>query len=606
MTIYITYISIAVIAIVFIYFIYQTSKINKGRKIIAKALKEENLITALSTTKLSEIASAYNKSLNYEIDEFKKTNTPSAEFFSELSVCKAMNLNIQMTNAASSTLVGLGLLGTFLGLTLGILNFDSSNTENIKISIQSLLDGMGTAFFTSLAGMTTSIIYTMLEKPWKNKLDKAIFTLTEKLDDEFYIDDNALIQANIKSTLSLFLTYNNEEGNKVIISHAIREILKENEQQSAAIKSFTTDFAEALYDGLEQINAENEQEKRVPLIKSLIDHIDKMADTVASPATNMMESVVEELKESMTGIMNEFSKGLSGSATKELENLAIQLGTTTQAISALPKEIEKISETLETTISEVKLAVTEIASTSANTNSAALHEMQEQSNLMISNLNDAAKEMGQFLSETIDSLSKSAQQSFQNITDDVNNKQSKLIELQEDTTLQTKKLLDSFNIGLDRLEKLNNNVIEIMDSFKQAQNEITLSTTNLRSISGDMRNATEAFNKGQDDYATKLIQLQNNSQKSIDQITEMLKNSGQLTEEYVQKFNIIKQGLSSIFEQLQAGLNEYSQTVKDSTDRFLNQYTSSLTQTTGALSSAIEHLNETAETLSDNLERNKK
>lgn len=606
MTIYITYISIAVIAIVFIYFIYQTSKINKGRKIIAKALKEENLITALSTTKLSEIASAYNKSLNYEIDEFKKNNTPSAEFFSELSVCKAMNLNIQMTNAASSTLVGLGLLGTFLGLTLGILNFDSSNTENIKISIQSLLDGMGTAFFTSLAGMTTSIIYTMFEKPWKNKLDKAIFTLTEKLDDEFYIDDNALIQANIKSTLSLFLTYNNEEGNKVIISHAIREILKENEQQSAAIKSFTTDFAEALYDGLEQINAENEQEKRVPLIKSLIDHIDKMADTVASPATNMMESVVEELKESMTGIMNEFSKGLSGSATKELENLALQLGTTTQAISALPKEIEKISETLETTISEVKLAVTEIASTSANTNSAALHEMQEQSNLMISNLNDAAKEMGQFLSETIDSLSKSAQQSFQNITDDVNNKQSKLIELQEDTTLQTKKLLDSFNIGLDRLEKLNNNVIEIMDSFKQAQNEITLSTTNLRSISGDMRNATEAFNKGQDDYATKLIQLQNNSQKSIDQITEMLKNSGQLTEEYVQKFNIIKQGLSSIFEQLQAGLNEYSQTVKDSTDRFLNQYTSSLTQTTGALSSAIEHLNETAETLSDNLERNKK
>lgn len=51
-----------------------------------------------------------------------------------------------MLDTGSSTLVGLGLLGTFLGLTLGISDFDSSNTNRINESIQGLLDGMDTAF----------------------------------------------------------------------------------------------------------------------------------------------------------------------------------------------------------------------------------------------------------------------------------------------------------------------------------------------------------------------------------------------------------------------------------------------------------------------------
>ena len=207
---------------------------------------------------------------------------------------------------------------------------------------------------------------------------------------------------------------------------------------------------------------------------------------------------------------------------------------------------------------------------------------------MVSKLADAAEKMGTFLSGTISTLSTSVQQSVKNITDDVNSKQADLIALQEDTTSQTKKLLDSFNAGLDRLEKMNEYVSGTMNGFKQAQGEITVSTSNLRSISGDMKLATELFNKGQNDYVAKLAQLQTASQKGIDHVAEVLKDSGQMSEEYVQKFEVIKQGLGSIFAQLQNGLTEYSRTVKDTTDKYLAQYTSSLTQTTGALASAIE------------------
>ena len=59
---------------------------------------------------------------------------------------------IEMIPSAVSTL---GVLGTFLGITLGLLCFD---TTDIPQSIPQLLDGLKTAFFTSLAGMIGSLI----------------------------------------------------------------------------------------------------------------------------------------------------------------------------------------------------------------------------------------------------------------------------------------------------------------------------------------------------------------------------------------------------------------------------------------------------------------
>ena len=297
--------------------------------------------------------------------------------------------------------------------------------------------------------------------------------------------------------------------------------------------------------------------------------------------------------------------------------------------------MENISATLQVTIEEVKHAISEISNTSANANSTAMQQMQEQityatgaisnaitevkevmsgisqssqeqNNQMVSKLVDAAEKMGSFLTGTISTLSNSVQQSVKGITDDINSKQTDLIALQEDTTSQTKKLLENFNVGLERLEKMNEYVSGTMNGFKQAQGEITVSTSNLRTISSDMKLATELFNKGQNDYAARLAQLQTASQKGIDQVTEMLKNSGQLSDEYVQKFDLIKQGLGSIFSQLQSGLTEYSRTVKDTTDKYLASYTSSLTQTTGALASTIERQNEVTEMLTDTISRYKK
>lgn len=655
-----TWASAAVIIIVFLLFCKEEYKLYNIKEAIKKLLNNDNILDSLKETKIAPLAETYSKTINIETHDGKKSNIPASEYINDYSVCKYNKLNLRMLDTAAGTLVGLGLLGTFLGLTLGIKGFDSSNTERINESIQGLLAGMGTAFLTSLLGMTFSILFTAADKALRHRLYKDVKELTGKLDSEYYIDDLVLANINQQNIVNQLykalkndlqqqaleiankLTYTNAEGQNVTIGNAIREILTENTKQSKALMSFSTDLAMELNQGFDETLSRQMQQKIVPLMesvdattKAVVEHIDKMADTVSSPATDMMQNVVDELKQSMQSLLNEFSTGLSGSATSELENLAMQLGTATQAMADFPKNMENISATLQVTIEEVKHAISEISNTSANANSTAMQQMQEQityatgaisnaitevkevmsgisqssqeqSNQMVSKLADAAEKMGSFLTGTISTLSNSVQQSVKGITDDINSKQTDLIALQEDTTSQTKKLLENFNVGLERLEKMNEYVTGTMNGFKQAQGEITVSTSNLRTISSDMKLATELFNKGQNDYAARLAQLQTASQKGIDQVTEMLKNSGQLSDEYVQKFDLIKQGLGSIFSQLQSGLTEYSRTVKDTTDKYLASYTSSLTQTTGALASTIERQNEVTEMLTDTISRYKK
>ncbi|WP_221901654.1 methyl-accepting chemotaxis protein [Bathymodiolus platifrons methanotrophic gill symbiont] len=63
-------------------------------------------------------------------------------------------------NYSATLLTSLGILGTFIGIVIGLLDF---NAEDIDGSIGSLLAGLKTAFITSLVGMAASIIFKLLE-----------------------------------------------------------------------------------------------------------------------------------------------------------------------------------------------------------------------------------------------------------------------------------------------------------------------------------------------------------------------------------------------------------------------------------------------------------
>jgi len=659
----ITVVSCLFIVGVFVYFIIQARKLIACYKLIGDSLKADDILGSFKDSKLTDLSQQYKEAITIDTPNGKKSNIPSSEVFSEQNVCSLHSLNLKMLSTASSSLVGLGLLGTFLGLTIGVASFDSSNVEHIQSSIQTLLAGMGTAFLTSLFGMSLSLIFIFFDKRWSNRLSKDLYKMTEDLDSKYYIDDISLIKLNqqemydamfnnikgvvaeqtqsVLNDLKRHLTYTDGEGHDIEVSNAVREILSENEEQSKALKSFSTDLAIELNNGFDEVLSRQMQQKLLPLMesvdattKSVVEHIDKMSANVASPATDMIANVVDTLKSSMSEILDEFKHSLSSSATNELETLAKSLGNATVAMGNFPNDMKKISDTLQVTIEEVKVAITEISNTSANSNSAAMKQMQEQitfattsisnaiadvkdvmanitqssaqsSQDVVNKLSAAADQMVTFLNSTMAKISESVTGSMKNITEDVTNKQTDLLALQEDTTQKTEKLLNSFNESLDKLEKMNEYVKGTMNMFQQAQGQITGSTANLQAISGDMKVATEVFHKSQQEYNDKISQLQKNTEDSIDTVSELLKDSGQMSSDYVEKFETIKQGLASIFQQLQNGLTEYSRTVQSTTQKYLDQYSASLTQTTDALASTINQQNEVVEMLNETLSHKK-
>lgn len=605
---------------------------------IMEANNSEDMAYFLNESKLAQLWEAYQSTINVADGELKKSNIPSSEFFSLHKVTRCWDLNLRIVDASAGTLVGLGLLGTFLGLTLGINNFDTSNANNIQSSIHNLLDGMGTAFATSLVGMGLSIIFTIVEKRLRNLLMNGIMDFTEALDQQYYIDDQRLLLLSLEPKL----TYTNEAGERIPISMAIRNMLIENTQQTRALKAFSTDLADRLNEGFDEILSRQMQAQIIPLMenvdqttKSIIEHIDHTAEIMSAPATELIGSVVDELKKSMEALINEFRTNISNSASNELQHLLASLGEATTSMSLFPKNLEDVITALQLTMDEVKSSIADISSSSANATSSAIKQMQEQvafattslsnatlevkdiitsltqtsersSQEMMNKMTAASEKIGTILNGMMNDISTSVKSSMQSITDDISDKQAGLMALQESTIAETEKLLQRFNIGLERLEKMNEHITSTMNAFQLAQGQINGSTTQLQNISSKMKLATEVFQEAQNDYVTNMNELQNRTQHAIESISDMLQESGSLSKEYIEKFDIIRGGIGGIFTQIQKGMTEYSQYVQSSTQKYLEDYSRELTKATNALSGAISQQNDVTEVIAEELSKFRK
>lgn len=120
----------------------------------------------------------------------------------------------------------LGVLGTFFGITIGLLGFDSFH---INESIPILLDGLKTAFFTSLAGMIGSLVLSRLITQYYDEADDGVSDINiaageitkavKEMSDSIIQNNNqqAQIQAAYNNSMLAF-TENVSEGLSALAS----------------------------------------------------------------------------------------------------------------------------------------------------------------------------------------------------------------------------------------------------------------------------------------------------------------------------------------------------------------------------------------------------
>lgn len=182
-----------------------------------------------------------------------------------------------------SLISSLGVLGTFYGITVGLLAFDSSNLDQ---SIPDLLDGLKTAFFTSLAGMTGSMILSAFINRKQDEKSAGISDINQAAID--------ICQA-VKEMSSL--------NSKTM--QTIQHQLKESEADRKA-------FYRSIGDVMEQIK------KSQMIISESINKINTTQSTVISAVDSIVLSnrsqdvtlsAIKELNNSILNYVYEVEKG---------------------------------------------------------------------------------------------------------------------------------------------------------------------------------------------------------------------------------------------------------------------------------------------------------
>jgi len=473
-------------------------------------------------------------------------------------------VNLNDLDLIPSMFTTIGILGTFGGIAYGLWFF---NPEDIEKSIPTLLKGLKTAFFASIAGIALSIIFSKIISFVKNKNEKGV------LSDET-IAINKLIEA-IEDLRNDFST-TDENGNKIKAGNVFRDIYKESTKQSSALQTFSSDLALTISAGFEEI-LNNPTEGVVAELKLVKAEIESLGNKLQDPATDMTQNIVKELQESMGKMIEEFKTSMSGDTKNEMEHLAKLLGQAGGSLTDFPMKLQNMTDNLNENFRGLQDVVKQISQQT-------LSQSEESTNQMKMQVEDMSK----ILREQVGGL-QSGQQSLLN-------EQSKNLQVSEN-------LLSAFNTSIENMNGLSVGVTQSIKNLNEAQAALANTISNFRNASQEINTSSSKFGESQLLFSQHSNEFLQNNSNTIGEIQKSLIKAKDVSADYAQKFEIIEKGLKDIFAKITVGLKDYQETVSGSLETYLGKYTEALTKTAESLAGASSKQEDILEELTEQLSK---
>lgn len=215
---------------------------------IKRVLGAQNFIDALKKSeRLAPAWRAFEKSLTRTNDGVYST-TEAAEFFSVRTLTQGLNMTFWQNYGGIFT--GLGILGTFFGLTVGLIGVDitSGDIDTLKGGIANLLSGVQTAFITSLAGIGVAIAYSFVHHNLLKNLQANVKRLADKLDENFP-----------RRSIEDWLSENFSQAQRQV--KALQSITIETENQSVTLQNIDTE-SQSQTQSLQSIDEQAKEQTR--------------------------------------------------------------------------------------------------------------------------------------------------------------------------------------------------------------------------------------------------------------------------------------------------------------------------------------------------------
>ena len=182
-------------------------------------------------------------------------------------------------NQVAGVMTGLGILGTFIGLSLGLQSFNTGTTAEITNSIEPLMEGIKVAFHTSIYGMVFSLVFNYV---YKRRLDDA---------------ENA-----VRDFLSAYRKYVMPDT----ATDGFNRLMELQRQQTEAILGISDTLGNQLAKGLKD------------LLEPQFDRFDRTIESFATMATR---SQMKQLARVVDAFLEEMNRSLGDSFTKLSEKV---------------------------------------------------------------------------------------------------------------------------------------------------------------------------------------------------------------------------------------------------------------------------------------------
>ncbi|PGH38581.1 MAG: hypothetical protein CRN43_14230 [Candidatus Nephrothrix sp. EaCA] len=463
----------------------------------------------------------------------------------------------------------IGILGTFIGIALGLWKFDVNNIES---SIPALLEGLKTAFMASIFGIILSIVFSKFTARRLRKYEKG-----KQSDETIALNQLVKIISEMKNNFHDNFVYTDENNNQVKLANVFRDIYEESRKQSQALQSFSTDLSTKIEAGFDTIMSTQIQKGVIPELQALRGEIENLGKKLKDPATEMTQNVVKELQLAMGNMIDEFKTSMSGSTKSELENLTALLSQAGGTLTDFPLKLQGMTDHLNENFRGLQEVVQQIAKQTLSQSEQSTKQMKKQ-----------VEEMSEILKTKVGDLQVG---------------QEVLMNRQTDNLKVSDKLLNAFNTSIEKMNGLSTEVTRSISQLTKAQSELDKAATGFRIMTDNMNSSSKIFGEAQLKFSQHSNQFLENNAKTIDEIYKSLSKAQEVSADYAQKFLVIDKGLQGIFAQIQTGLNEYSETVGEGLESYLGKYTKALTSAAESLAGASAKQEEILEELAEQLNK---
>lgn len=309
------------------------TKILSDLKPASAAEKFTRLGEIFGPTSLAHAWSEFSESLHQQKERVEgearvknvRATAPAAAFFTEQQVVD-IPINTEFFKHLPGILTGIGIIGTFYGLMIGLNHFDPGTPEQVSRSVAALLRDVLYAFLGSFTAILISILVTWLEKFYIAKCYKHLEQFTASVDQLFETGVGEEYLADLVDSSNENVTQAKQLKDSLVTD--LRDMMKllvdsqvaENEKLAHTLSSTYRDTGQQF---AEQVSGAIENSLKSPL--------DKIAGAVQTASGDQSGQVQNMLQDVLTAFMSK----LDNTFGKQFENMHQMMGQSVGAIEAM-------------------------------------------------------------------------------------------------------------------------------------------------------------------------------------------------------------------------------------------------------------------------------